>query len=391
MKSRRFSDRAQALAGLGGAKWELHFAAQAKIAAGEDILALSIGEPEVLPPPLMASATKAALDRGRIGYTIGPGEPELRQRLSARYTQRAGRLIEPNQILVTSGTQNALYLTFQTLAGPGDEVLVTDPLYATYEGLVRASGATPVFVPLRPDRQFHLAAADVAAAITPRTVALLLNSPHNPTGAVLDAVEIAAIGALATQHDFWLVSDEVYEELVFDGIAFASALDAPALADRTVAVASLSKSHAAAGYRAGWLVGPTDFCAAALPLSETELFGLPPFIQDAAAAVLAQGPSTIAPTMRANYARRARLVHDGLDGVGGLRVMQPAAGMFTLVDVRGRGQTGLEFGQHLLDAAGVAVMPGDSFGSVLAGFIRVSLTAEDALLRRALDRIRAVL
>ena len=386
-----FSDRAQALAGLGGAKWELHFAAQAKVAAGEDILALSIGEPEVPPPALMAEAAKAALDRGRIGYTNGPGEPELRQRLAARYTRRTGRSFETDQILVTSGTQNALYLALQTLAGPGDEVLVTDPLYATYEGLVRASGATPVFVPLHPDRQFHLATADVVAAITPRTVALLLNSPHNPTGAVLSAAEIAAIGALATQHDFWLISDEVYEELVFDGVAFASALDDPALADRTVAVASLSKSHAAAGYRAGWLVGPSDFCAAALPLTETELFGLPPFIQDAAAAVLAQGPSTIAPTMRANYARRARLVHDGLDGVGGLRVMRPAAGMFALVDVRGRQQTGLEFGQHLFDAAGVAVMPGDSFGSVLAGFIRVSLTVEDTQLQQALDRIRSVL
>ena len=383
------SKRAQDLAGLGGAKWALHFAAQRRIAAGEDIIKLSIGEPEVAPPAELAGATVAALNAGKVGYTNGAGTFELRQVLADRYAKRTQRDISSDQVLITSGTQNALYLAFQTLVGPGDEVLVTDPLYATYEGVVRASGATPIFVPLRPEKNFHLQAEDLAEKITPKTKALLLNSPHNPTGSVLSGQEIAAIGALAKQHDFWIVSDEVYEELVFDGVSFASAFDQADLADRTVAVASMSKSHAAAGYRAGWLVGPEEFCKAALPITETEIFGTPPFIQVAATEVLSRGPSTVAPLMRANYARRAQMVFDALDGVSGLKVMTPEAGMFVLLDARERGQTSMEFGTQLLEEMGIAVMPGSSFGQALEGFVRVSLTVEDEVLRIALSRIRS--
>lgn len=386
-----YSKRAQDLSTLGGAKWALHFAAKEKIAAGKDVILLSIGEPEVSPPVELAAATIAALNAGHVGYTNGPGTLALRQVLAGRYCRRTGREISPDQILITSGTQNALYLAFQTLAGPGDEVLVTDPLYATYEAVVRASGATPVFVPLKPEKNFHLQPEDVAAKITPRTKALLLNSPHNPTGAVLRRSEIAALGILARQHDFWIVSDEVYEELVFDDTPFASAFDQADLADRTLVVSSLSKSHAAAGYRAGWLVGPEDFCQAALPITETEIFGTPPFIQMAVTQVLQAGPSTVAPIMRATYARRAQRVHAALDGVGGLKVMRPEAGMFVLLDARQRGQTSMEFGTQLLDQAGIAVMPGSSFGKALEGFVRLSLTVEDAVLSAALDGIVSVL
>ena len=386
-----FSKRAQDLAGLGGSKWTLYFRGKAKIAAGEDIVSLSIGEPEVAPPPELAAGVVAALQAGSVGYTIGRGTLALRQVLADRYSQRAGRDVSPDQVLITSGTQNALYLVLQTLAGPGDEVLVTDPSYATYEGLVKASGATPVFVPLRPEANFHLQCDDLAAKITPKTKALLLNSPQNPTGAVLNAAEIAAIGQLAKRHDFWIISDEVYEELVFDGFRFASAFDQADLAARTVVVASLSKSHAAAGYRAGWLLGTEAFCQAALPITETELFGTPPFIQAAAARVLAQGPSSVAPSMRANYARRARQVFDALDGHGGLKVTKPEAGMFVLLDVRARGQTSLEFATQLLEEAGVAVMPGSSFGAALEGFVRVSLTVDDAALEKALNNILSLL
>lgn len=386
----KFSQKAEALSGLGGAKWALHFAAKTKLAAGEDVITLSIGEPEIAPPSELAEATKQALDQGLVGYTNGAGTLALREVLAARYSRRSGRVIVPEQVLSVSGTQNALYLALQTLAGPGDEVLVTDPLYATYEGVVRASGATPVFVPLRPEHNFHLQADDLAEKISSKTKLLLLNSPHNPTGAVLSAHEIRAIGDLAKAHDFWIVSDEVYEELVFDGVPFASAFDQVDLADRIVAVASISKSHAAAGYRAGWLVGPQAFYQAALPITETEIFGTPPFIQASTTQLLAQGPSSVAPLMRANYARRAARVYERFEGQGGLRVMRPEAGTFVLLDARARGQSSMEFGTQLLEQAGVAVMPGSSFGEALEGFVRVSLTVEDEVLDRALDRILAI-
>ena len=156
------------------------------------------------------------------------------------------------------GTQTALYAVLRALVGPGDEVLVGDPMYATYEGVVAATGATVVPVPLRPEHGFRMQAADVAARITPRTRVLFLNTPHNPTGAVLTRQDVRALGAVARAHDLWIVSDEVYEEMVFDGGAFASPLDEADLADRTVVIASISKSHAAPGFRSGWCVGPAS-------------------------------------------------------------------------------------------------------------------------------------
>lgn len=385
-----FAPRSAALANLGGAKWKFTFMTKQRIAAGEDIIPLTIGEPEVPPAEGLAEALKASLDGGNVGYTNGQGQLKLRQTIAARYAGRTGRDISPEQVLVTFGTQNALYLALQTVAGEGDEVLVTDPLYATYEGVVRASGASPVAVPLQPEMNFHLQATDLEKKITPRTKALLLNSPHNPTGAVLTVDEIRALGALAIKHDFWILADEVYEELVFDGVPFASAFDQPELADRVAVFSSLSKSHAAAGYRAGWLIASQAFAKAALPLTEAELFGTPAFIQDAMTAALEKGPSATAAAMRVNYARRAARVFEALDGKGGLKVSKPEAGMFVLLDARGRGQSSEDFAQQLLDG-GVGVMPGTSFGEGLEGFVRVSLTVSDEVLHAAIGRIYQLL
>ena len=165
------------------------------------------------------------------------------------------------------GTQTTLYAVLNTLLTSGDEVLLGDPMYATYEGLVASTGATLVRVPLRPEHGFRMQASDVAARITPRSRVLFLNTPHNPTGAVLRREDLVALGRLAVAHDLWIVSDEVYEDLVFDGARFVSPLDLPELAERTVVAASISKSHAAPGFRSGWCVGPASFCERLLPLS----------------------------------------------------------------------------------------------------------------------------
>jgi arginine:pyruvate transaminase len=229
-------------------------------------------------------------------------------------------------------------------------------------------------------------AADVAAKITPRTRVLFLNSPHNPTGAVLRAEDIAALGALAIKHDLWIVSDEVYEELVFDGTRFASPFDNADLAERTVVTASISKSHAAPGFRSGWCVGSAEFSARLLPVAETMLFGNQPFIADMTALAVSQ-PSPVAGGMASRFARRAALIHTRLNGVNGLHVHQPEAGMFAVVDIRSTGLSGSDFARKLLVEERLAVMPGESFGASLAGWLRVSLTQEDALIDEACTRI----
>ena len=374
------------LAGLGGDKWAVHAKARALKASGRKIIELTIGEPDVpTPPDLMEQAAKAML-AGRTGYSNGQGEAGLLAALAARYSARCGRNISPAQIMCFPGTQTVLYAVLTGLLDPGDEVLVGDPMYATYEGLIAATGAKVVQVPLRADAGFRISAADIAARLTANSRVIFLNSPHNPTGAVLRATDLAEIGALARAHDLWIVCDEVYEEMIFEGVRFASPLDQADLAERVIVASSISKSHAAPGFRSGWCVGPEAFVARLLPLSETMLFGNQPFIADMTAAAVS-APSPIAGGMAQRFARRARLVADRLDGVAGLRVNRPEAGMFALVDLNAITKDDQAFALALLDRAGVAVMPGASFGAGLAGWLRLSLTQPDEVLETACARL----
>jgi arginine:pyruvate transaminase len=385
MKYASITDR---LSGLGGAKWEIHARARALRHQGHDIIELTIGEPDVDIPPALIQAAQSAMESGRTGYSNGRGEPALLRALSARYTNRLGRPIGTDQILCFPGTQTTLFAVLTGLVETGDEVLLGDPMYATYEGLIAATGARMVPVPLRPEHGFRMQAADIAARITPATRMIFLNTPHNPTGAVLTPEDITAIGKLAIEHDLWILCDEVYEEMVFQGTTFTSPLADPALADRVVVAASISKSHAAPGFRSGWCVGPAEFAARLLPLSETMLFGNQPFIADMTELAVS-APSPVAAGMAARFDARAQMIQDRLDGVGGLRVHRPKAGMFALIDVRATGMTGKAFAFDLLERAGVAVMPGDSFGAALAGWVRVGLTQPDTRIAAACDRITA--
>ncbi|MBN2629319.1 MAG: pyridoxal phosphate-dependent aminotransferase [Rhodobacteraceae bacterium] len=378
----RYAPVLDRLAGQGSAKWAVHYRARQLQAEGHAVLQLTIGEPDTPPPEGLIRHVADALAAGRWGYSNGRGEPALLRALAARYTARQGRVFGPDQFLCLPGTQTALYLVMQAVASAGDEVLVGDPMYATYEGIIRASGASMVPVPLRAEHGFAMQAEDVAARITPKSRVLFLNSPHNPTGAVLTAADLAALAEIARAHDLWIVSDEVYEELVFPGVAFASALALPGVADRVIAAASISKSHAAPGLRSGWCVGPAAFIDRALPLAETMLFGNQPFLADATAAVLGQ-PSRIAADMAVRFRDRAAMLAAALDGVAGLRLHQPQAGMFALLDVRASGLSGQQFALALLEAEHVACMPGESFGAGLAGWLRISLTQPDAVIAAA--------
>ena len=382
----RYASVTERLAGLGGAKWAIHARARALAAAGRDIIELTIGEPDVPTPPALADLAAAAMRAGRTGYSNGRGEPDLLAALAARYSARRGRAISPRQVMCFPGTQTTLYAVLSALVETGDAVLVGDPMYATYEGLVRVTGARVVPVPLRAERGFRMDAADLAARVTPDCRAVLLNSPHNPTGAVLTQGDLAAVCAVAAAHDLWVICDEVYEDLVFPGVEFASPLDLPEFADRVIVASSISKSHAAPGFRSGWCVGPEDFCDRLLPLSETLLFGNQPFIADMTAAAVS-APSPVAGAMAARFAARAGMIRDRLDGVAGLRVHVPQAGMFALLDVQATGMGGEAFATELLEVAGVAAMPGESFGESLRGWLRLALTQPDERTLAACDRI----
>ena len=382
MKTTSVTER---LAGLGGAKWGVHLKARDLIKAGADIVEMTIGEPDVPVPAALVEATVTSLRAQRTGYSNGRGEAGLLDALAARYSASRGRPFGPENFLCFPGTQTALFAVMSGIAEAGDEVLVGDPMYATYEGVVRASGADMVPVPLRPEHGFRMQAEDIAARITPRSRAILLTTPHNPTGAILTTTEIAEIGQLAMAHDLWIISDEVYEELIFDEAEFASPLADPKLADRVIGVSSISKSHAAPGFRSGWCVGPAAFCEALLPYSETMLFGNQPFIADMTEKAIRDG-SEVAPGMAARFSGRATLLADRLEAETDMTVHRPEAGMFALINVSATGFDGEDYAWDLLQA-GVAVMPGSAFGNGLKDWVRVALTISDADFATAVSRI----
>ena len=382
----RYASITDRLADLGGEKWLLYSRARKMVQDGHDIIEMTIGEPDVPTPPELIAVACESMAQGRTKYSNGRGEVGALDALSKRYTASAGRPISNDQILCFPGTQTALYAALMAVTEAGDDVLVGDPMYATYGGLIAASGARMVPVPLRSESGFQITAEAIAEKITPRSRAILLNSPHNPTGAVMSKQGMQDVVDLAEKHDLWILSDEVYDEMVFDGAQFVSPLSFPAVADRVVVVSSISKSHAAPGFRSGWSVGSAEFTNRLLPLAETMLFGNQPFIADMTAVALSQ-PSRVAADMRRRFEGRAGRMFARLDGVAGLRVNQPKAGMFVLIDVSSIGLSGEAYAFELLEKTGVAVMPGSAFGAALENWVRVALTVEDTAFDEACRRI----
>jgi arginine:pyruvate transaminase len=380
----RYASITNRLAGLGSGKWALHAEARAMRQAGVPVIELTIGEPDLPPDRALLDECARAMYAGRTRYSNGRGEPVVVAALVEKYKKRRADVTAEN-ILCFPGTQTALFAVMLGLVEAGDTVLTGDPLYATYEGVVASTGAKLVTVPLHPERRFHLQADDLERAITPQCRVLLLNNPHNPSGAVLSEEEIRAIGDVCRRHDLWIVCDEVYEELIFEK-SFASPFNDPAFAERTIAVSSISKSHAAPGFRSGWAVGPAEFASRLQPVSETMLFGGQPFIADMTAMAISREFET-AGIMRQNYFRRGQIVANQLKGSNTITPLMPEGGMFILLDVGGTGLAGEEFAWRLLREKHVAVMPGSSFGTEATDFIRLSLTVPDEDLKTAVGRI----
>ena len=382
----RMTTVVERLQDLGEDNWALYKRARELLDNGEDIIELAIGEPDIPTPSYIIESLQRGLAKGRTAYGNSAGEAHLRAALAQRYSPPGKAAIRPAEILCFPGAQTALYAALRCVAGEGNTVVVGDPMYATYEPAITACGARGLPVLLSPARRFRLDPADVAAAVQADTRAILLNTPHNPTGAVLSSDDTKQLGKIAQAHDLWIISDEVYEELVFGDATKASPLDYPELRERTIVISSISKSHAAPGLRSGWLVAPQAFCEAALPLSEAMLFGNQPFIADTTAEVVAT-PSPVATGMRERFARRAAILARRLHSGTHLNVHTPDAGMFALIDVSSTGMPGKAYAESLLHNGGVAVMPGCAFGKSLAAWVHISLTKDDSQFNEACARI----
>ena len=381
----RYASVTDRLAGLGGDKWAVHHTGRRRAAAGEDLIFLSIGEPDLAPPAAVLETAVQSLRSGRTKYSAAQGDSAALRAIADHYTRRSGLAVLPSQVVYTAGTQNALATAMTALVEMGDEVLVPDPYYATYEAVVAAPGATFVPVTTLPEDGFHLRPEALEAAITERSRVLLLNTPSNPTGAVLSANEIDAIGEVCIRHNLWIVCDEVYADMTYDA-PFASPFDRPQLRDRSVSVASISKSHALPGFRAGWAAGPVPFAARLTAVVEAMLFGSQPFLADAVVTALSVRHPEV-DRLAAEFRRRAEALVAALRDCPAVGIRMPEGGMFGLLDVRGTGLSGEQFAWRLLDEQKVVVMPGESFGSAGRGHVRIALTVDCDTISEASRRI----
>ena len=381
----RVSSLTQRIAGEGAEAWRILEAARKREAAGEEVIILSLGDPDFATPASICDAAIAAMRNGDTHYSDIVGRPSLRRKIVNRHRALGGGDYGEDNVIVLAGAQCALFSSIQCIAETGDEVIILDPAYVTYEAVVRASGADLVRVAQPAGTGFRPDIAAIEAAVTPRTRAIVITNPNNPTGVVMRKEELEAIADIARRHDLWVVSDEVYGDLVFDGTHIPIA-GLPGMAERTVTVGSVSKSHAMTGWRAGWAIAPVELVGHLANLALCMLYGLPGFVQQGAEAAFDAGEEIIA-DMRDTYQRRRDKAYAILSRIQSMRCHLPASGMFLMADIRPTGLDCNTFAWRLFEEHHVAVLNAEPFGACAEGHLRIAFTIGEEEMEEACRRI----
>jgi aspartate aminotransferase len=364
-------------------------------AAGRPVIAFGAGEPDFPTPDYIVAAAEAACGaRANHGYTAAGGLPELREAIAAKTLRDSGYQIAANQILVTNGGKQAVYSVFATLLDPGDEVLLPAPYWTTYPESITLAGGVPVQVTADEATGYRVSVAQLEAARTSKTKVLLFNSPSNPTGAVYPRELVEQIGRWAVEHGIWVVTDEIYEHLVYDGVeAVSMPVAVPELADTCVVLNGVAKTYAMTGWRVGWMAGPTDVIKAATNFQSHMCGNVSNVAQRAALAAVA-GPLDAVAQMRAAFDKRRRTIVDLLSAIPGVTCPIPEGAFYAYPSVKGllgkdihgtRSQDSTELAGVLLDRAAVAVVPGEAFGT--PGYFRLSYALGDDDLVTGVTRI----
>ena len=366
-------------------------------ASGRDVLNLISGAPEFDTPPEIKREAHAAIDEDYryMTYSLSAGLEDLRRVVADKLRGENGIDADPDEIIVTVGTKQGIALATQACFDPGDEVLLLTPGWVTYDALVRLAGAVPVSVPLRKGSGAMLAEADLVARVTPRTRAVLLNTPHNPTGRVLGPAELEAIAEIAHRHDLLVLADETLEYLVYTNALHRSIATLPGMAERTLTFNGFSKAFSMAGWRVGYVHGAPPLVANMLKVHQHLVTCANVVAQKAATAALGPpegGQAGIRSGIRSGLSERRDLVARGLDSIPGIRCPVPEAGLFCFPDIAGTGMDDREFADFCLDEAQVAVLPGSAFGAGGEGHVRIAFGRRSTeALRQGIERIRAAL
>ena len=373
--------------------------AKALKAAGRPVIGFGAGEPDFpTPQAVVEAAVAACTDPANHRYTPAGGLPALREAIAAKTLRDSGYEVSPSQVLVTNGGKQAVYETFAALLDPGDELLLPAPYWTTYPEAARLAGGVPVEVFAGPEQGYKVSVEQLEAARTPRTKVLLFNSPSNPTGAVYAPEEVRAIGRWALEHGVWVVTDEIYEHLVYDGVRAASMpVEVPELADTCVVLNGVAKTYAMTGWRVGWLVGPADVVKGVANLQSHLTSNVANVSQRAAVQALTGDLEAVA-RMREAFDRRRRTMVSMLDAIEGVSCPLPQGAFYAYPDVTGllgrslRGQeitSSARLAEIVLAEAEVAVVPGEAFGP--SGYLRLSYALADEDLVTGVERIQRLL
>ncbi len=380
----KLSHRITHLTGGGSDGWDVFYRARRMISEGQAVTELTIGEHDIGTDASILKAMDASATGGHTGYAMVPGTDLLRDTIAARVLARTGVSTTRDNVLITPGGQAALFASHMAVCDPGDTALYLEPYYATYPGTLRGAGAIAKAVKTRADDAFQPQAADIDA-IANGAVSLLINTPNNPTGVVYSRDTLDGIAQVCRDKNLWLISDEVYDTQVWEG-EHISPRALPGMAERTLVVGSMSKSHAMTGSRCGWIVGPAEVIAHLINLATHTTYGVPGFIQDAASYALNAG-TALEDEISEPFKRRRKLAMDVLENQNVVGMVPAQGAMYLMLDIRATGCSGEEFANALLDTHAIAVMPGESFGSAAAGHIRVAMTIDDSSFASALKTL----
>jgi aspartate/methionine/tyrosine aminotransferase len=358
-------------------------------AQGRSIVHLGIGEPDFDTPAFIRKAADEALEAGWTHYGPATGLPTFRALIAKTWRERRGIPCEAANVVVTPGAKPILFFTMMALLEPGDEVIIPSPAFPTYASIAGMLDARVVSLPLREEQRFTLDLDALRARITSRTRLLILNSPHNPTGAVLPREQLEAVRDLAVKHDFVVLSDEIYGDMVYAG-AFTSMGSIDAMADRCVVVDGFSKTYAMTGWRLGFGIMPESLVKPIATLMNNSNSCTASFVQKAGEAALS-GPQDDVRAMMAEFAVRRRHVVDGLNAIPGVSCFDPPGAFYAFPRVTGTGLTSVQLADRLLDEAGVVTLPGTGFGDEGEGYLRLSYANSIANLDEGLRRIAGFL
>jgi len=354
----------------------------------DDVISLGIGEPDFVTPDVILQAGIASLNRGETRYTSNSGILELRQAIAAKWAALYGVSYDPeDEILVTVGGSEALYLALTAILDPGDEVIIPEPCFVSYEAEVTFAGGTPVPIATDVGTTFQVTGAQIEAAVTPRTRVILISYPNNPTGAVLDRERMLEIAAVAERRDLLVISDEIYDRLVYAAphTTFSSL---PGMRDRTLIVGGFSKDYAMTGWRLGFVLAPPDILAGMRKIHQYTIMSAPTTAQVAAITALTDPRAEEAVlAMRDSYNARRRLLVDGLNSIG-MPAFEPRGAFYAFPDIRVSGMTSEQFAWTLIEEERVAAVPGPAFGLGGEGYVRMCYATAKDKIEEALERMQ---